>query len=73
MAKIGNDAERHGWRLGKSITTFSKEWGLVWRVDLDNPPLLGRRMRMICWRQPDGQDVADISLALIYVDASDKL
>jgi hypothetical protein len=70
MARIADDVERCGWRLGKSIVTRSEEWGLVWRIDLLGAPLLGRIRRIICWRPPGGDD---IGFALVYVEDADKL
>jgi hypothetical protein len=70
MARIADDVERFGWRLGKSIVTRSNEWGLVWRVDLLETPSLGRIRRIICWRPP-GSD--GTGLAIVYVDAAQRL
>jgi hypothetical protein len=58
MARIAEDVERQGWRLGKSIVTRSKECGLVWRIDFE---IEGSRYggnlvdRVICWRSPDSE------------------
>ncbi len=68
-AQIADDAERIGWRFGKSIVTRSKEWGLVWRVDLLGPAVLGRTQRIVCWRQLGSTDVG---FAYVYVDEADR-
>jgi hypothetical protein len=73
MARIAEDVERQGWRLGKSIVTRSKEWGLVWRVDFEiqgGPYGSNRVDRVICWRSPDSED---IGLAVVFGKHIDKL
>jgi hypothetical protein len=73
MARIAEDVERQGWRLGKSIVTRSKECGLVWRIDFE---IEGSRYggnladRVICWRSPDSEN---IGLAMVFGKRIDKL
>lgn len=69
-ARIVDDVERDGLRLGRSIVTRSEEWGLVWWVDMLGEFSGDRGRRIICWQLPDSDG---IGFALVYVDHTEKL
>jgi hypothetical protein len=65
LSIASRDAAALGWRLGKSILTYSYVWGFVFRIDIQSKYQIQNSKlthRFICWSAEEDDKVAGTAL-----------